>query len=67
MLDFSHIPDQLTYDRQVFIGNMKTAAGLTQTWVKPRGISMVYIFMLGQGGNGAAGAVATPLSGGAPL
>jgi hypothetical protein len=67
MLDFSHIPTPFggATDRQVFIGTMSTATGLSQTWVKPRGVSMVHILMLGAGGKGAAATAGATSAGGA--
>ena len=52
MLDFSNIPTKGAADVQTFIGNMTTVTGTTQVWTKPRGISMVHILCLGQGGKG---------------
>ena len=55
MLDLSHIQSQYGSNVQLFTAN-SVAAGVTwQTWVKPRGISMVHIILLGGGGAGSAG------------
>ena len=50
MLDFSHLPNTANgAERQVF-----NALGVNdwQTWIKPRGKSMVMITSLGPGGGG---------------
>jgi hypothetical protein len=66
MLDFSHIPTPGIADVQTFIGNNTAVTQpLTQTWVKPRGVSMVKIFMLGCGGNGVTATAGATSAGGA--
>lgn len=66
MLDFTHIPSGSRADIQTYYGNLTaTTQPLTQTWVKPRGVSMVHIFMLGCGGNGVAGVIGATAAGGA--
>ena len=65
MLDFSHIPTATKGDVQYFIGNATTVTGCTQTWVKPRGINMVHILALGQGGNGVTATLGATSAGGA--
>jgi len=67
MLDLSHIPQRWAgaYDQQVFPGSLTTATTLNQVWTKPRGIQMVQILCIGQGGNGAAGVVGATATGGA--
>jgi hypothetical protein len=52
MLDLAHLP---TWgEPQYFIGTMSAVGSLQQTWVKPRGVSMLYMIALGQGGQGNA-------------
>ena len=65
MLDFSHVPTRGNADVQTFIGNQRTVTGGSQQWVKPRGISMVHILALGQGGNGASATAGATSAGGA--
>ena len=65
MLDFSHIPSATKNDTQVFIGNASNVGNYSHTWVKPRGVNMVSIFMVGQGGKGMIGAVGATALGGA--
>lgn len=65
MLDFSHIPTRGSADIQTFIGYQRTITGGSQQWVKPRGISMVHILCLGQGGNGASATAGATSAGGA--
>lgn len=57
MLDFSHLPTSTKADVQVFNGTAPTSGGGWQTWVKPRGASMLHILCIGAGGNGGNGAV----------
>ncbi len=63
MFDTSHLPNAINgADVQVF-----RAPGQWQTWVKPRGKSMVSIYALGSGGGGGGGfssAAATARGGG---
>jgi hypothetical protein len=63
MLDFQHLDDRSELV-QIFYGNMTTAIGLNQVWVKPRGIITVNILALGQGGNGTVGSVGATATGG---
>jgi hypothetical protein len=66
MLDFSHIPKGYAgaADQQIFIGTNTSIVGASQQWLKPRGISMIQILCLGQGGNGGAGAIGATALGG---
>ncbi len=63
MHDFTHLVNRSEYS-QVFIGNRSTVGALTQTWVKPRRISMVYILALGQGGDGLGATLGVTSAGG---
>jgi len=65
MIDYSHIVGQYGSNVQVFGAN-SAAAGVTwQSWIKPRGISMVQILLLGGGGGASvAGAASTAAGGG---
>ena len=67
MLDLRHTPSAYAgaAGQQIFIGTMTTATTLSQTWVKPRGISMVSMLILGQGGKGANSVVGATSAGGA--
>ena len=65
MLDFSHFPTSTKVDVQTFIGNQSAVGnGGSQTWVKPRGVGMVSIFLVGQGGKGAPGVIGATSTGG---
>lgn len=66
MLDFTHTPPGSKADIQIFLGqNTAVTQPLSLTWLKPRGVAMVHIFMLGCGGNGATGTVGATAVGGA--
>ena len=65
MLDFTDTPSAGNAIVQTFIGNMRTVTGTTMTWTKPRGISMVHILALGQGGNGVGSTAGATSAGGA--
>lgn len=54
MLDLQHLASSTKADVQVFTGD---GSGATRSWLKPRGVSMVYMLALGPGGNGGSGAV----------
>lgn len=58
MLDLLHLPRDLRADVQVFASRPANALLDWQTWIKPRGVSMLYMFALGGGGGGAGGSVA---------
>lgn len=65
MLDFGNLPDSTNSDVQVFPGFASVAQGDWKMWHKPRGVSMLFAFMLGAGGSGGNGAVgATSTAGG---
>lgn len=65
MLDIQHlVTSNRATDVQVFIGNSLTAGGEWQTWVKPRGKTMLHIFLVGKGANGSLGASGTGGTGG---
>ena len=51
-IDLYGFPNSSNIDTRVFNGNSNVVGGSWHTWVKPRGISMVYIFMVGAGGGG---------------
>lgn len=55
MLDFFHLPVGVKADVQVF--QTTGVASAMQVWNKPRGVSMVAMFLVGAGGNGGNGAV----------
>jgi hypothetical protein len=59
MLDMQHFPGNLNNQRQqTFIGdNGATVATQWRTWVKPKGINWIHIYMVGKGGNGGTGVV----------
>lgn len=66
MLDFSHLASSSGADVQVFSG-VPSSGNTAAVWLKPRGVSMVYIFVVGSGGdggNGAVGAASTAAGGG---
>lgn len=54
MLDFSHLASSTKADVQVFTGD---GSGVPRSWLKPRGVSMIYMFAVGSGGNGGNGVV----------
>lgn len=54
MLDLQHLVSSSRADVQVFIG---TRGSTVSPWQKPRGVSMIYMLVLGSGGNGGNGAV----------
>jgi hypothetical protein len=57
MLDVFNIPQPQNCNIQVFYGD-GAASSTTQyekTWVKPRGVSHVYMLLIGAGGNGVSG------------
>lgn len=57
-IDFGFFPSSFNGDVQIFEGGTTTtpAAFLGgHVWTKPRGVSMVYIFMVGGGGGGGGG------------
>jgi len=61
MLDQSHIPSSTDNTQYFFFqGTGSNGYGLPQTWIKPRGASMVYIVCVGggSGGNGARTSIA---------
>lgn len=56
--DLGFLPPQFTGDVQMFFSTGVQATPTTnnwQTWVKPRGISMVYMIAIGGGGGGGGG------------
>lgn len=66
--DFPFVPSGITGDIQVFISQDSGGQSKLQQWVKPRGISMVCIFLVdagGGGGGGLTGATTTARGGGA--
>lgn len=53
MLDVFHISKPQGCDIQTFYGDGAVSTVVKQSWVKPRGVSHVYILMIGAGGNGS--------------
>lgn len=53
-IDFGFLPPQFNGDVQMFFAN-QNAITQWQQWVKPRGISMVYMITIAGGGGGGAG------------
>lgn len=64
MLDLGHLPTAAPQDVFVFFGNSRILTAATASWTKPRGVTMVQIFCIGQGGGGTAGAVGATAAGG---
>ena len=65
MLDFGHLPVSTgAADVQTFIGTSQAVGTDWQTWVKPRGKSMIDILLIGKGGNGGTGVIAVAGGGG---
>ena len=64
MLDFNDIPQKYVNDVKIFRPTSSTAGVGQQVWNKPRGCSMVYIFVLGGGGGGGGGEYDSSGSGG---
>ena len=68
MLDFNHIYNDPTVNLQKFFGSLTTTGTNTinnwQTWVKPRGIKMVYMIAAGGGSSGGSGLNTGGTSGG---
>jgi len=55
MIDAFHIPPKYQSDMQVFLP-VGTNANLSwQQWIKPPGVSMIYMYALGSGGGGGGG------------
>lgn len=54
MLDLFHIAKPQGCDIQTFYGDGAVSTVVKQSWVKPRGVSHVYILMIGAGGNGTS-------------
>jgi hypothetical protein len=52
MLDLFHIAKPQNCDIQIFYGDGSTGGATVRSWVKPRGVSNVYILLIGGGGNG---------------
>ena len=52
MLDVFHIAKPQGCDIQTFYGNQSTANFAQYSWTKPRGISNIYMLLIGGGGNG---------------
>lgn len=60
MFDAQHLPGNFSNARTwVFIGDGQTVAATSswKTWVKPAGVSWIYIALAGKGGNGGSGAI----------
>lgn len=56
-MDHFGLPNSPQFERSVFYGVAQTAAQNWQTYVVPRGKSMLHIFMLGGGGGGGSGVI----------
>lgn len=54
-MDFSPFGSDTNADVQVFLANGAVTGQGFQTWLKPNGVSMVYMFTLGGGGGGGGG------------
>ena len=55
MLDLFNIAKPQNCDIQTFYEVRGTSSAPTASWVKPRGVSNVYMLLIGAGGNGDAG------------
>jgi hypothetical protein len=55
MLDVFNIAKPQNCDIQIFYGSGTTSTTGNKSWTKPRGVSHVYIMLIGAGGNGVAG------------
>ena len=56
MLDVAHLPTQYgNADVQIFTGKSAVSGASWETWMKPRGKSMISILLIGKGGNGGSG------------
>lgn len=66
MLDVFNTPTPQGANYQEFYGSYPTGAGVftTHTWVKPRGVSMVRMMLIGPGGGGGNGTSTTGGGGG---
>ena len=64
MLDLFNIPLNPNYDLQTFVGGSATTLVQWQTWRKPRGARMIYMFGVGGGSSGGCGLNSTTTSGG---
>lgn len=64
MLDLFNIPTPQTANYQEFIGGGGGGSGMTKTWIKPRGASMVRFLLIGAGGAGGNGSASGGGSGG---
>lgn len=64
MLDFSHVASNPNVDIQIFQGNSSVTQLQWQTWVKPRGVKMVYMIGVGGGSSGGCGIASGTTSGG---
>ena len=65
MLDFGYIPTNTgAADVQFFIGAAQADGTDWQTWIKPRGKTMIDIVLVGKGGNGGTGAIINTGGGG---
>lgn len=54
MLDLFNIAKPQGCDIQTFYGDGAVSTIVKQSWIKPRGVSNVYILMIGAGGNGTS-------------
>lgn len=66
MHDFSHIPTGTGASVvQIFYGTSTAEGGDWQTWLKPRGKTMIDILLVGKGADGGTGAIGAGAGGGA--
>ena len=64
MLDLGHVPSATRADVQVFSGNSATVGQCWTPWYKPRGVSMISIWGVGQGGGGGSASLGTSTTSG---
>lgn len=64
MLDLGNFPSYTPQDQQIFVGNMRVVGPCVASWTKPRGVTMVHILCIGQGGGGAIGVTGATAAGG---
>ena len=64
MLDVFDIPQKYVSDVKIYRPSSSTAGVGQQIWNKPRGCSMVHMFLLGGGGGGGGGEFDSSGSGG---
>lgn len=65
MLDLGHLPTAAPQDVKWFVGQSRQLEAATFTWTKPRGVTMIQILAIGQGGDGVTGNTGASATGGA--